>query len=130
MRGNVPNKEPERRKQWEEEKLYEKDLERTKGRPMFVLHDGPPYANGDLHIGHALNQILKDFITRYKAMSGYHVPYVPGWDTHGLPIETALTREKKIDRNEVGTAEFRQICADYAMEQLDNHRELYKELGN
>src|SRR5690625_812179 len=129
MRGNLPNKEPERRKQWEEEKLYEKDLERTKGRPMFVLHDGPPYANGDLHIGHALNQILKDFITRYKAMSGYHVPYVPGWDTHGLPIETALTREKKIDRNEVGTAEFRQMCADYAMEQLDNQREQFKELG-
>src|SRR5690625_5549307 len=96
---------------------------------MFVLHDGPPYANGDLHIGHALNQILKDFITRYKAMSGYHVPYVPGWDTHGLPIETALTREKKIDRNEVGTAEFRQMCADYAMEQLDNQREQFKELG-
>ncbi|HLS20126.1 MAG TPA: isoleucine--tRNA ligase [Bacillota bacterium] len=129
MRGNLPNKEPLRRQAWEEEKLYEKDLERTKGRPLFVLHDGPPYANGDLHIGHALNQILKDFITRYKAMSGYHAPYVPGWDTHGLPIETALTRDQKVDRNKVTVAEFREMCANYALGQLDNQREQFKELG-
>lgn len=82
-------------KKWNEEEYYEKQLERTEGRPTFILHDGPPYANGDLHIGHALNQILKDFIVRYKSMTGYHVPYVPGWDTHGLPIETALTKKKK-----------------------------------
>src|SRR5690625_1855537 len=129
MRGNLPNKEPLRRQAWEEEKLYEKDLERTKGRPLFVLHDGPPYANGDLHIGHALNQILKDFITRYKAMSGYHAPYVPGWDTHGLPIETALTRDQKVDRNKVTVAEFREMCANYDLGQVDNQREQFKELG-
>ncbi len=100
MRGNLPNKEPKRQEQWEEANLYEKSLERTKERPLFVLHDGPPYANGDLHIGHALNKILKDFITRYKSMTGYHAPYIPGWDTHGLPIETALTKNKKVKRNE------------------------------
>ncbi len=95
MRGNLPNKEPERQQKWDEEQIYDKGLERTKGRPLFVLHDGPPYANGDLHIGHALNKILKDFITRYKSMSGFYAPYVPGWDTHGLPVETALTKKKK-----------------------------------
>lgn len=129
MRGNLPNKEPLRREEWENEKLYEKTLERTKGRPLFVLHDGPPYANGDLHIGHALNQILKDFIVRYKSMSGFHAPYVPGWDTHGLPIETALTKNKKIDRKKMSTAEFRQKCAEYALEQVDRQREQRKQLG-
>jgi len=129
MRGNLPNKEPIRREQWDETKLYEKMQERTKGRPLFILHDGPPYANGDLHIGHALNQILKDFIVRYKSMAGFHAPYVPGWDTHGLPIETALINKKKIDRKDVSIAEFRQMCADYAMEQLDRQREQFKQLG-
>ena len=129
MRGNLPNKEPIRRKLWDENKIYEKSLERTKGRPLFILHDGPPYANGDLHIGHALNKILKDFITRYKSMAGFHAPYVPGWDTHGLPIETALTKKKKIDRKKLPIPEFRQMCADYAMEQIDNQRNQFKQLG-
>lgn len=129
MRGNLPNKEPLRREQWDQENLYEKSQARTKGRPLFVLHDGPPYANGDLHIGHALNKILKDFITRYKSMSGFHAPYVPGWDTHGLPIETALTKNKKVDRSKLSVAEFRQMCADYAMDQLDNQRNQFKQLG-
>ncbi len=129
MRGNLPNKEPERRKVWEEANLYEKVQERTKDRPLFVLHDGPPYANGDLHIGHALNKILKDFITRYKSMSGYHAPYIPGWDTHGLPIETALMKSKKIDRKDVSVSEFRRMCAEYAMEQVERQREQFKELN-
>src|SRR5690625_5153855 len=129
MRGNLPNKEPLRREEWEKNRLYEKDCERTKGRPYFILHDGPPYANGDLHMGHALNKVLKDFITRYKSMSGYYAPYVPGWDTHGLPIETALTKDKKINRNEVSIAKFRQMCADYAMEQLDSQRQQFKQMG-
>ncbi|MBT2216919.1 isoleucine--tRNA ligase [Virgibacillus dakarensis] len=129
MRGNLPNKEPLRRKEWDENHLYEKSLARTEGRPLFILHDGPPYANGDLHIGHALNKILKDFITRYKSMAGYHAPYVPGWDTHGLPIETALTKKKKVDRKKLSIAEFRQKCAEYAMKQIDNQREQFKELG-
>ncbi|MEI3608223.1 isoleucine--tRNA ligase [Pseudogracilibacillus sp. SO10305] len=129
MRGNLPNKEPIRREGWEENNVYEQSLERTKGRPLFVLHDGPPYANGDLHIGHALNKVLKDFITRYKSMNGFHAPYIPGWDTHGLPIETALTKQKKIDRKKMSIAEFRQMCADYAMEQINNQRNQFKQLG-
>ncbi|WP_077326037.1 isoleucine--tRNA ligase [Virgibacillus siamensis] len=129
MRGNLPNKEPKRQEKWEAEHIYEKGQERTEGRPLFVLHDGPPYANGDLHIGHAMNKILKDFITRYKSMSGYHAPYVPGWDTHGLPIETALTKKKKIKRKEMSIADFRQKCAEYAMGQIDNQRTQFKKLG-
>ena len=129
MRGNLPKNEPIRREQWEKDKVYEKVLERTKGRPLFILHDGPPYANGDLHIGHALNKILKDFIVRYKSMAGFHAPYIPGWDTHGLPIETALTKQKKIDRKKIPVAEFRQMCADYAMEQIENQRQQFKQLG-
>ncbi|GAA0445757.1 isoleucine--tRNA ligase [Lentibacillus halophilus] len=129
MRGNLPNKEPERQKKWDDEHIYEKNLERTNDRPMFILHDGPPYANGDLHIGHALNKILKDFITRYKSMSGFHAPYVPGWDTHGLPVETALTKKKNVDRKKMSIAEFRQKCAEYAMGQLDNQRTQFKKLG-
>lgn len=129
MRGNLPNKEPVRREQWEEDNIYEKVQERTKGRPLFILHDGPPYANGDLHIGHALNKILKDFIVRYKSMTGYHAPYIPGWDTHGLPIETALTKKNKINRKEIPIPEFRRLCEEYALEQIDNQRTQFKSLG-
>src|SRR5699024_11855941 len=114
------NKEPICREKWETDDVYGQGLNRTKDRPLFILRDGPTYANGDLHIGHALNLILKDFITRYKSMTGFHAPYIPGWDTHGLPIETALTKQKKIDRKKMSIAEFRQMCADYAMEQINN----------
>lgn len=128
MRGNLPQREPEIQAKWEEMNIYKKVQERTKGRPMFVLHDGPPYANGDIHMGHALNKILKDMIVRYKSMSGYHAPYVPGWDTHGLPIEQALTN-KGVKRKEMTVAEFRQLCTKYALEQIDNQREQFKRLG-
>ncbi|HET7577843.1 MAG TPA: isoleucine--tRNA ligase [Bacillales bacterium] len=128
MRGNLPNREPEMQEKWENERLYEKNLERTKGRPLFVLHDGPPYANGDIHIGHAENKILKDLIVRFKSMSGFHAPYVPGWDTHGLPIEQQLAK-KGVDRKKMSVAEFRQMCADYAFEQIDHQRSQFKRLG-
>jgi isoleucyl-tRNA synthetase len=128
MRGNLPQREPEIQAKWEEMNIYKKVQERTKGRPMFVLHDGPPYANGDIHMGHALNKILKDMIVRYKSMSGYHAPYVPGWDTHGLPIEQALTN-KGVKRKEMTVAEFRQLCTKYALEQIDNQRQQFKRLG-
>ncbi|WP_144548916.1 isoleucine--tRNA ligase [Bacillus sp. X1(2014)] len=128
MRGNLPQREPEIQAKWEELNIYKKVQERTKGRPMFVLHDGPPYANGDIHMGHALNKILKDMIVRYKSMSGFHAPYVPGWDTHGLPIEQALTN-KGVKRKEMTVAEFRQLCTKYALEQIDNQREQFKRLG-
>ncbi|MFC7320374.1 isoleucine--tRNA ligase [Halobacillus campisalis] len=128
MRGNLPNREPEMQKSWEEENIYKQVQERTEGRPLFVLHDGPPYANGSLHMGHALNKTLKDFIVRYKSMSGYHAPYVPGWDTHGLPIESALAK-KKVDRKKMSLAEFREKCAEYALGQIDNQRNEFKRMG-
>ncbi|MDQ0860208.1 isoleucine--tRNA ligase [Bacillus sp. V2I10] len=129
MRGNLPNREPQMQEKWEEMNIYQKVQERTKDRPMFILHDGPPYANGDIHMGHALNKVLKDFIVRYKSMTGYNAPYVPGWDTHGLPIETALTKNKKVNRKELSVAEFRKLCAEYAWEQINNQREQFKRLG-
>lgn len=128
MRGNLPQREPDIQAQWEEMGIYQKVQNRTNERPIFVLHDGPPYANGDIHMGHALNKILKDFIVRYKSMSGFHAPYVPGWDTHGLPIEQALTN-KGVKRKEMTVAEFRQLCTKYALEQIDNQRTQFKRLG-
>jgi isoleucyl-tRNA synthetase len=128
MRGNLPKREPEIQDQWEEMNIYKLVQEKTKDRPMFVLHDGPPYANGDIHMGHALNKVLKDFIVRFKSMSGYNAPYVPGWDTHGLPIEQALTN-KGVKRKEMSIAEFRKLCEKYALEQIDNQRTQFKRLG-
>jgi isoleucyl-tRNA synthetase len=122
MRGNLPNREPQIQDKWNEMNIYQKVQERTKGLPLYVLHDGPPYANGDIHIGHALNKILKDFIVRYKSMAGFQAPYVPGWDTHGLPIETALTKNGKVNRKELSVAEFRKLCAEYALDQVDRQR--------
>jgi len=128
MRGNLPKREPEIQEKWDENDIYKKVQEHTKGRPMFVLHDGPPYANGDIHIGHALNKILKDIIVRHKSMSGFNAPYVPGWDTHGLPIEQALTN-KGVNRKEMTVAEFRKLCEEYAYEQIDSQRSQFKRLG-
>ncbi len=128
MRGNLPNKEPEMQAKWEEMDIYKKVQERTKGRPYFILHDGPPYANGDLHMGHALNKVLKDIIVRHKSMTGYHAPYVPGWDTHGLPIEQALVNTG-IKRKEYSIAEFRQLCEEYAYNQINNQRSQFKRIG-
>ncbi|MBM7705341.1 isoleucyl-tRNA synthetase [Chryseomicrobium aureum] len=128
MRGGLPTKEPQIQEMWKEKEIYAKNLERTKDRPKFILHDGPPYANGDLHIGHALNKVLKDMIVRYKSMSGFQAPYVPGWDTHGLPIEQALTN-KGVKRKEMTVAEFRKLCEEYAYEQINNQREQFKRIG-
>ncbi len=128
MRGNLPKREPEIQAKWEEMNIYEQVQKHTEGRPLFILHDGPPYANGDIHMGHALNKVLKDFIVRFKSMNGFHAPYVPGWDTHGLPIETALTK-KGVKRKEMSVAEFRKLCEEYAYEQINNQREQFKRLG-
>jgi isoleucyl-tRNA synthetase len=129
MRGNLPNREPEMQTWWEEQDIYKKVQERTKDRPKYILHDGPPYANGDLHVGHALNKVLKDMIVRYKSMTGYNAPYVPGWDTHGLPIEHAIIKNDKIDRKKIGINEFRRMCAEYALKFVDTQREQFKRLG-
>ncbi|MFV9509967.1 isoleucine--tRNA ligase [Tepidibacillus sp. LV47] len=129
MRGNLPNKEPEIQKWWDEVDIYHKVQEKQKGKPKFILHDGPPYANGDIHIGHALNKVLKDFIVRFKTMQGYDAPYVPGWDTHGLPIEHAIIKNQKINRHEISPIEFRNMCRDYALSYVEKQKEQFKRLG-
>lgn len=128
MRGNLGVKEPEMQAQWEKLNLYERVLENRKDAVSFVLHDGPPYANGDIHIGHALNKILKDFVLRYKTMAGFKVRYIPGWDTHGLPIETALAK-KGIKRKDMPLYEYRKLCMDYALEQVEKQKVQFKRLG-
>ena len=128
MRGNLPNKEPEFLKRWEEMDLYNKILEKNAGKPSYVLHDGPPYANGNIHTGHALNKILKDFIVKYKNMNGFVSPYVPGWDTHGLPIEQVLVNNG-VDRKSMPASKFRNKCKDYALKQVDKQRADFKKLG-
>ncbi len=128
MRGNLGNKEPQLQKQWEEEKLYYKVIEKNAGKKEYTLHDGPPYANGDIHLGHSLNKILKDMIVRYKNMNGFKSVYIPGWDTHGLPIETAL-QKKGVNRKEKTTAEFRELCEKYAYEQVERQKIGFKRLG-
>jgi isoleucyl-tRNA synthetase len=129
MRGNLPTREPEIQKWWEEIDIYHQVLEKRKGGPAFILHDGPPYANGDIHIGHSLNKILKDFIVRYKSMKGFYVPYVPGWDTHGLPIEHAIITKKKVDRKSVDPVQFREMCKEYALSFVERQKEQFKRLG-
>jgi isoleucyl-tRNA synthetase len=128
MRGNLTKKEPEIQAKWEEMNIYKKVQERTNGRQKYVLHDGPPYANGSLHMGHALNKVLKDIIVRSRSMLGYDAPYVPGWDTHGLPIEQELTK-KGVNRKEMTVSEFRKLCEQYAYEQIDIQRKGFKSLG-
>lgn len=128
MRGNLPVKEVERQNIWAENKVYEQRQKLNEGKPTFVLHDGPPYANGNIHIGHALNKITKDIIVRYKSMSGFRAPYVPGWDTHGLPIEQQLTK-MGYDRKKMNTSEFRDLCRKYALEQVEKQRNDFKRLG-
>lgn len=128
MRGNLPVKEVERQSVWAENKVYEQRQKLNEGKPTFVLHDGPPYANGNIHIGHALNKITKDIIVRYKSMSGFRSPFVPGWDTHGLPIEQQLTK-MGYDRKKMNTSEFRDLCRKYALEQVDKQRNDFKRLG-
>ena len=129
MRGNLPQREPEILKAWEEGKLYEKVQKARAGRPKFILHDGPPYANGDIHLGHAINKVLKDIIVKYKTMMGFDAPYVPGWDTHGLPIEQQVIKKLGVNRHAVPALEFRQKCRDYAEKYIDIQREEFKRLG-
>ena len=129
MKGNLAQREPERLKKWNEADLYKKIREAFMGRPQFILHDGPPYANGEIHIGHAVNKVLKDIIIKSKTLSGFDAPYVPGWDCHGLPIE--LMVEKKIGKAgiKVSPAVFRKACREYAGKQVDIQREAFVRLG-
>ena len=114
MRAGLPKREPDMLQEMYDHDLYNKMVKRNEGKPSFVLHDGPPYANGNIHIGTALNKILKDIIVKHKNMTGHYAPYVPGWDTHGLPIESAVLKDKKVKRDEMTTAQFRTKCREYA----------------
>ncbi|MGE4549407.1 MAG: isoleucine--tRNA ligase [Intestinibacillus sp.] len=129
MRAGLPKREPGFLEGWEQQKLYETMMEKNEGKPVFILHDGPPYANGNLHMGHALNKILKDFIVRYKNMAGFKSPYVPGWDTHGLPIERQAIKAYGMDRDKVSVAEFRSKCEEFARGHVDTQRTQFKRLG-
>lgn len=128
MRGNLPTKEPRILENWSSIDLYQKMLEKNKGKDEYMLHDGPPYANGDMHCGHMLNKLLKDFIVRLKTMEGYYTPFIPGWDTHGLPIENVITK-KGINRKTTPLAEFRKYCEKYAHEQVERQMAQIKRLG-
>lgn len=126
MRGDLPKREPQWVKEWQERKLYQKIRRASAGRPQFILHDGPPYANGSLHLGHALNKVLKDIIVRSKTLSGFDAPYVPGWDCHGLPIEhkVEVTHGKHLPADQV-----RALCRAYAKEQVEIQKAGFIRLG-
>ncbi|MBI1699376.1 isoleucine--tRNA ligase [Lactobacillus crispatus] len=128
MRGNLPVREAEWQKEWEDNKLYEQRLKLNEGKPRFDLHDGPPFANGNIHMGHALNKISKDIIVRYKNMNGYYAPYVPGWDTHGLPVEQQLAKQG-VDRKTMDRAKYRELCRQFAQEQVEKQMTDFKRLG-
>jgi isoleucyl-tRNA synthetase len=129
MRASLAKREPEFQQFWEENQIYEKALKKREGAKQFILHDGPPYANGDIHIGHALNKILKDIVTRYNHLQGFQAPYVPGWDTHGLPIEHKVTKELGEKRKELSTTELRDMCRDYALKYVERQKGQFKRLG-
>jgi isoleucyl-tRNA synthetase len=129
MRANLPQREPELLDFWKKIGLDQLICEQSRGKPKYILHDGPPYANGHLHLGHVLNKVLKDIIIRYRTMAGYDVPYVPGWDTHGLPIEQQVIKTMKVDRHKLGAVKFRRLCRDYALKYVDIQRKEFQRLG-
>ncbi|MBI5555183.1 MAG: isoleucine--tRNA ligase [Elusimicrobia bacterium] len=129
MKADLPKREPEMLKDWEEAKLYQQIRAQATGKPKFILHDGPPYANGPIHLGHALNKILKDIVVKYKIMQGFDVPFNPGWDCHGLPVEHQLFKELKITKHEIDQVTFRQKARVYAQKFIDIQREEFKRLG-
>ena len=129
MRGDLPKREPQTLARWYDEDLYARIRENAKGRPLWVLHDGPPYANGVIHIGHAVNKVLKDMIVKSKLLAGFDAPYVPGWDCHGLPIEHAVEKKHGKVGGKLDPAAFRAKCREYAGEQIELQRQDFKRLG-
>ena len=129
MRANLPQREPEIGRVWLDDKIYEKTLERNEGHPLFILHDGPPFSNGNIHMGTAMNKLLKDFINKYKSMSGFKAPYVPGWDNHGMPIESAIIKKNKLDRKKMSISEFRSACHKFADDFVHIQMDSFKRLG-
>ena len=129
MRGGLPMREPDMLKHWQELDLYNELLKKNEGKPLFALHDGPPFSNGALHMGHALNKSIKDFITRSYAMRGYYTPYIPGWDNHGMPIESAIIKQNKLNRKKMPVTEFRSACHEFAQHYVDVQSEGFQRLG-
>ena len=129
MRAGLPAREPGMLENWNKLDLYHELLKKNEGKPLFSLHDGPPFSNGGLHMGHALNKSIKDFITRSYAMRGYYTPYIPGWDNHGMPIESAIIKEQKLNRKNMSVAEFRTACHNYAQKYIDIQMEGFKRMG-
>ena len=129
MRAGLPKREPEMLKHWEELDIYNEMLKKNDGHPRFSLHDGPPFSNGNIHMGHALNKSIKDFIVRSYAMRGYYTPYIPGWDNHGMPIESAIIKEQKLNHKAMSVADFRSACEAYAEKYINIQREGFKRLG-
>ena len=129
MRANLPQREPEIGRVWLDDKIYEKTLEHNEGHPLFILHDGPPFSNGNIHMGTAMNKLLKDFINKYKSMSGFKAPYVPGWDNHGMPIESAIIKKNKLDRKKMSISEFRSACHKFAEDFVNIQMDSFKRLG-
>jgi len=129
MRAGLPAREPEMQARWEAEDVYHQLLKKNEGKPLFSLHDGPPFSNGDLHMGHALNKALKDFITRSYAMRGYYTPYIPGWDNHGMPIESAIIKKNKLNRKAMSVPDFRSACREFADHYIDVQRAGFKRMG-
>ncbi|MCX8070687.1 MAG: class I tRNA ligase family protein, partial [Thermodesulfovibrionales bacterium] len=129
MKANLSQKEPEMLKKWYEEDIYNAILSKNKGNPSYILHDGPPYANGNIHIGHALNKVLKDIIVKYKSMKGFYTPYVPGWDCHGLPIELQVDKNLGDKKDKIDKLQKRQLCRDYALKYMAIQRDDFKRLG-
>ena len=129
MRAGLPKREPDMLKHWEELDIYNEMLKKNEGKPLFNLHDGPPFSNGNIHMGHALNKSIKDFITRSYAMRGYYTPYIPGWDNHGMPIESAIIKEQKLNHKAMSVADFRSACEAYAEKYIGIQMEGFKRLG-
>ena len=129
MRAGLPKREPDMLASWYEMDLYNKIIERNEGKPPFILHDGPPFSNGYIHMGTTLNKCLKDFIVRYKNMTGYWAPYTPGWDNHGMPIESAIIKKNKLDRNKMSVSDFRTQCQEFAQDFVDIQMGQFKRLG-
>ena len=129
MRAGLPKREPEMLKHWEEMDLYNEMLKKNEGKPRFSLHDGPPFSNGDIHMGHALNKSIKDFIVRSYAMRGYYTPYIPGWDNHGMPIESAIIKEQKLNHKAMSVSDFRSACEAYAEKYIQRQMDGFKRLG-
>jgi isoleucyl-tRNA synthetase len=129
MKADLANREPAMQKHWEASGLYQKLRDAARGRPRFVLHDGPPYANGEIHIGHAVNKILKDLVVKSRTMDGYDSPYIPGWDCHGLPIELQVEKKHGRPGQKVDANQFRALCRAFAQSQVDLQRDAFKRLG-